>query len=214
MTLGRGDGRRSSRWSALGLALACAAAACPAAARARGIAIDSCSGCHGGGAIEPPELSMTSDPPSFAPGELVRLALDIQWPALRVGGVYVSTAGVGALQPLPGEGLAANGAALSHTAPKAAAGGAVTFRFTWRAPMTPGAVSFDVAAIAGNGNGASSGDSPGNASFQWVFGCPGRTLFLDLDRDGRGFGHQMDRGFGDDRNGPGRTLRGPAPGRS
>ena len=47
-------------------------------------------------------------------------------------------------------------------------------------------MGFDVAAVAGNGNGASSGDSPGFQRFQWVFGCTGRSFYLDLDRDGFG----------------------------
>lgn len=136
--------------------------------------------------MEPPELSLTSEPPAFAPGDLVTFTLSLRSPPMRVGGVYLSAAGVGTLQSLPGEGLVANGSGLSHSAPVAAVDGGVTFRFAWRAPTAPGAVDFGVAAVAANGNRASSGDSPGGRSFQWVFGCTGRSFFVDLDRDGYG----------------------------
>ena len=43
-----------------------------------------------------------------------------------------------------------------------------------------------MAALAGNGNGAASGDSPGGGEFQWVYGCSPTTFYPDLDRDGYG----------------------------
>jgi hypothetical protein len=82
--------------------------------------------------------------------------------------------------------LAVNAQGLTHSAPRAATDGVATFRFGWRAPATPGGVVFAVAALAGNGNNASTGDSPGEAAFQWVFGCQRRDFYLDLDRDGFG----------------------------
>lgn len=173
-------------WLVAGSALAGGAFTSSAAAHARGIVVDSCSGCHGGGGTAEPELSLTAEPASFGPGELVTFTLGVRAPSIRVAGVYLTSAGVGTLQPLAGEGLAANGMGLTHTAPKAATNGVTTFRFSWRAPSSPGAVNFGVAALAGNGNNASSGDAPGGGSFQWVFGCTGRTYFLDLDRDGYG----------------------------
>ncbi len=174
------------RWHAAALAAAGALQPSIASAHERGIAVDDCRGCHGGGTLESPTLSLTSEPASFEPGDAVTLALEIRAPGIRVGGAYISSGQVGALQALTGEGLSARGAGLSHTAPQAAEGGVVTYRFGWRAPSAPGAVSFDVAAVAGNGNRASSGDATGFASFQWVFGCAGRTFFVDLDRDGYG----------------------------
>jgi len=62
----------------------------------------------------------------------------------------------------------------------------VTFRFAWQAPTAPGGVDIGVAALAGNGNNAPSGDSPGTGEFQWVFGCEGRSVYRDLDLDGYG----------------------------
>ncbi len=79
-----------------------------------------------------------------------------------------------------------NAQGLTHTAPKPASNGAVTFKFGWQAPAKAGAVDVHVAALAGNGNNASSGDSPGTGDFQWVFGCTATTFYADLDRDGYG----------------------------
>jgi hypothetical protein len=151
-----------------------------AAAHANGIVVDNCSGCHGGGAGPAPDVTVTADRATFNPGDLVTFTLTIKWSSIRVGGAFITTGGVGSLQPLAGEGLAVNAQGLTHTAPKAAAGGAVTFRFGWQAPSKPGAVDVQVAAMAGNGNNASTGE------FQWVFGCPATTFYLDLDRDAYG----------------------------
>ncbi len=112
--------------------------------------------------------------------------LTIRWPNIRVGGAFITTGGVGTLKALPGEGLAERSQGLTHTTPKTAANGAVTFRFSWQAPTQPGAVDVGVAALAGNGNNASSGDSPGGGEFQWVFGCSAGSFYLDSDRDGYG----------------------------
>ena len=125
-------------------------------------------------------------PNTFAPGDSVTLTLTVRSPSVRVGGTFITTGGVGALQALPGEGLAQGAQGLTHTAPKAAVDGAVTFRFGWQAPAKPGAVAFRVLALAGNGNNASSGDAPGTADFSWAFGCTARELYVDLDRDGYG----------------------------
>lgn len=181
--------RPSSPWRFLVVAtsaVACVTHATSAVGHERGIAVAGCDGCHGGGAIEQAMLSLVAEPATFAPGDLVTFTLGVRRSSIRVAGAYVVTGGVGAFQPLPGEGLAASGKGLSHTAPKAAVDGSVTFRFGWRAPSSPGAVSFGVAALAGNGDRASSGDAPGAANFHWVFGCTGREFFVDLDRDGYG----------------------------
>lgn len=129
---------------------------------------------------------MTAAPATFNPGDSVTLTLTIRGPSIRVGGAFITTGGVGSLRALTGEGLAEGVQGLTHTAPKEARDGAVTFRFAWLAPTQPGGVDFGVAAVAGNGNGTSGGDSPGRADFPWAFGCPSRTFAVDLDRDGYG----------------------------
>jgi len=172
------------RWAVLGVLAAVLAPAAPAAAHSNGIVSDSCGGCHSGAGTA--DVMMAADPATFNPGDVVTLTLTITAPSVKVGGTYVSTGGVGTLQPLSGEGLALNGQALVHTAPKPASGGAVTFRFRWQAPSKAGGVAFLVAAVAANGNGATSGDAPGSGLFQWVFGCTAQTFYADLDRDGYG----------------------------
>jgi hypothetical protein len=157
-----------------------------AEARAGGIVADSCDGCHGSGMVTPPDLAVTADPATLTPGGSVTFTLSIRSPTILVGGAYITTGGVGALQAISGEGLAVNAQGLTHTAPKPASMGAVTFKFGWQAPATPGAVDVHVAALAGNGNNAPTGDSPGIGDFQWVFGCAATTFYVDLDRDGYG----------------------------
>jgi hypothetical protein len=156
----------------------------PAAARARGITSDSCEGCHGSGATA--QLTLTADPPSFRPGDAITLTLVVAAPSIRVGGTFIATNGVGTLRVVSGEGLMASSQGLTHTAPKPAQNGTVTFRFGWQAPTTPGNVSFRVAALAGNGSNTPAGDTPGWGTFEWVYGCAGRTYIQDNDRDGYG----------------------------
>ena len=157
-----------------------------AAARAGGIVSGNCYGCHGDASSVAPELMLSAEPPTFNPGDAVTLTLTIRSPSIRVGGAFITAGGVGVLQTMAGQGLAVNAQGLTHSAPRAATDGVVTFRFGWRAPATPGGVVFGVAALAGNGNNASTGDSPGATEFQWVFGCQSRDFYLDLDRDGFG----------------------------
>jgi len=177
--------RQSVRIAAL--ALAAVLARDPSAhARANGIVADSCDGCHGSGTGTPADVSVTADPATLSPGASIIFTLTIRSPTIKVGGAYVTTGRVGTLQALPGEGLAANSQGLTHTAPKPASNGAVTFRFGWQAPAKPGAVDVHVAVMAANGNNAPSGDSPGMGDFQWVFGCTATTFYADLDRDGFG----------------------------
>lgn len=159
-------------------------AARAASARANGILASACSGCHGGGATA--TLSVVASPSAFNPGDLVTMTVTIQWSSIKVGGVYISTSGVGALRPISGEGLATNTDALTHTSPKAASGGQVTFRFNWQAPSSPGAVAVWVSAVAGNGNGNANGDATAGQAFEWVFGCQGQQFSWDGDRDGYG----------------------------
>jgi hypothetical protein len=177
--------RESVRIAALTLA-AVLARHPSAEARAGGIVADSCDGCHGSGGGAPPDVAVTADPATLSPGASVTFTLSIRSPTIKVGGAYVTTGGVGTLQALPGEGLAVNAQGLTHTAPKAASSGAVTFRFGWQAPGKPGAVDVHVAVMAANGNNAPTGDSPGLGDFQWVFGCTATTFYADLDHDGYG----------------------------
>ena len=157
----------------------------PAAARAGGIVTDTCQACHSGDAGSP-ALSLTPDSVTFNPGDVVTFTLAIRTSSVKVGGAFITSGGVGALRTLAGEGLKVNGQGLTHTAPKPAVNGVVSFRFAWQAPAKPGGLDIRVAALAGNGNNSPLGDAPGDGDFQWVFGCSARTFYLDLDRDGYG----------------------------
>jgi len=160
--------------------------AAPAAARASGIVTDSCQACHSAADASSPTLTLSPDPASFNPGDLVTFTLTVRAPSVKVGGAFITTGAVGALRPLAGEGLRLNGPGLTHNTPKAAVNGAVTFRFAWQAPANPSGVDIRVAALAGNGNNAPTGDAPGSGDFQWAVGCAAKTFYLDLDRDGYG----------------------------
>jgi len=155
-----------------------------ASARAGGIVTSDCGGCHGSASQS--MATIVASPSAFNPGDTVTLTLTIQWSSIKVGGAYVTASGVGTLRPISGEGLAMNSGGLTHSSPKAAAGGQVTFRFSWQAPTTPGGVEIDAYVLAGNGNNSPSGDAPGFGMFQAAFGCQAQEYFRDWDADGYG----------------------------
>jgi MYXO-CTERM domain-containing protein len=165
----------------LGLALLLWAGAVQA--RAGGIAVSSCEGCHGGPGDG--KLSIAADPATFQPGERVELTLSISG-GYSAGGVYVDTAEIGDLEALSNQGLTEVTTGLVHNQPKPATGGTVQFRFAWVAPAAPGNVRFNVYALGADGNGRSSGDSGLDGAFDFVYGCTGAQYFLDGDADGVG----------------------------
>jgi hypothetical protein len=167
----------------LGLGLGALLLPAQAQARAGGIAASSCSGCHSGGVNG--TLSMTAAPASFNPGATVELTITLAG-GYTDGGVYVSSGEVGDLQAIANQGLTEVSSGLVHNQPKPASGGTVQFRFNWSAPATPGAVRFSVYALGGNSNGRSSGDTGLEGTFDFVFGCTGKTFYLDGDSDGVG----------------------------
>jgi Putative metal-binding motif len=171
----------------LGAGAALLLSAAPAAeARSRGIAVDSCAGCHGNGDAAAPQLSMRAEPAEFEPGDSVTFTLEIRAPSIAAGGAFITNGTAGSLRAAQGSGLTTLGQGLGQSSAKAAVAGVVSFSFSWQAPSTPGALQIGVAALAANGNGTSGGDSPGSGQFQWVYGCEGVTSFVDFDRDGYG----------------------------
>ncbi len=177
-----GFGARSALLG-LGLGLGLALASSHAQARAGGIAASGCSGCHNGG--KKGTLSLTANPPSFDPGATVELTLNLMG-GFSDGGMYVNTTDVGDLQTIANQGLTKVSSGLVHNQPKPGSGGTVQFRFNWVAPAKPGAVRFSVYGLGGNGDGRSSGDSPMDGTFDFVYGCVGKTFYLDGDGDGVG----------------------------
>jgi len=155
-----------------------------AAARAGGIVTSDCTGCHGSASQS--MATITASPATFNPGDTVTLTLSIQWSSIKVGGAYITANGAGTLRPISGEGLAMNSGGLTHSSPKAASGGQVTFKFSWQAPSTPGGVEIDAYVLAGNGNNGPSGDAPGFGVFLAAFGCEAHEYYRDWNADGYG----------------------------
>jgi hypothetical protein len=168
---------------ALGAWLCLSLAAPHAHARAGGIAASGCSGCHNGGPKG--TLSLTASPATFNPGDHVQLTLNIMG-GFTDGGTYISTADVGDLQTIANQGLTEVSSGLVHNQPKPGSGGTVQFQFAWVAPAVKGSVRFSVYALGGNSNGRSSGDTPLEGEFDFVYGCTGKTYYLDGDGDGVG----------------------------
>ncbi|HEX2877878.1 MAG TPA: putative metal-binding motif-containing protein [Polyangiaceae bacterium] len=152
-------------------------------ARSGGIAASGCSGCHNGGPKG--TLSMTASPASFNPGDKVELTLTLAG-GYTTGGVYLNTTDVGDLQTIANQGMTEVSSGLVHNQPKPGGGGSVQFRFAWVAPAKAGAVRFSVYALGANGDRRSSGDYPLEGTFDFVYGCSGKTFYLDGDGDGVG----------------------------
>jgi hypothetical protein len=158
----------------------------PAEARRGGIIASDCEGCHTGTGAA---IDITASPANFLPGDDVTFTV-----ALRrlegmagVGGVSIAQPLAGELSVIAGEGLTlVSGAGLTHSQPRQASGGIVTFRFGWRAPAEPGGIVLDVHGLAGNGDGRSTGDVAGFGRFLATFGCESVIHYADLDRDGHG----------------------------
>jgi hypothetical protein len=133
---------------------------------------------------------MSAQPAAVAPGEETTIAVTIQGAdgaAAMTGGLYVPKPGLGQLRALPGEGLTLNpDASLTHSLPKAAQAGVVTFHFAWRAPAQPGAIRLNAYGLAANGDGTSRGDIAGSTQFQTAFGCTLQEFLPDSDGDGFG----------------------------
>jgi hypothetical protein len=155
-------------------------------ARRSGIISADCFGCHesGGAAVE-----ISALPAMFAPGDDVTFTVTVRrlTGTAGVGGVSIGQPATGQLHTIAGEGLTlVADAGLTHSQPKQAVGGIVTFRFGWRAPAEPGGIVFNVGAVAGNGDGRPSGDVTGFGRFLATFGCEPAAHYADLDRDGHG----------------------------
>lgn len=168
---------------ALLLGLGALLAAGSAHARSGGIAASGCTGCHNGGGQG--SLTLTASPATFNPGDRVELTLSILG-GFTNGGVYLNAADVGDLQAVANMGLTKVSSGLVQNQAKPASGGSVQFKFAWVAPSKAGAVRFSVYAIGGNGNRNSSGDTPLDKQFDFVYGCAGKTYYLDGDSDGIG----------------------------
>ena len=156
---------------------------CPAAARGNGITAYGCSGCHADGEAQ---VTLTPDR-TLVPGEEAIFTVRITGDDVRSGGVFIPEPRSGTLRALNGEGLARVSSGLTHSRPKGASGGAVTFRFGWRPPDAPDGATLEAYALAANANGNSGGDAPAGIAEDFVFGCEPQTFYRDADGDGYGW---------------------------
>lgn len=154
-------------------------------ARSNGINTSTCFGCHTGGQV--PNVTLTANPSTFAPGTDVTLTVTIQAINGNNGGIYLRSNGVGTLSVLTGQNTRLiNANEIVHSSPKTASGGSVTFQARWTAPAQMGGVDLEVFALSSNANGNSSGDNAGYAKLSLVWGCAGATYYRDMDLDGVG----------------------------
>lgn len=181
------DDRRSASFVAatLGLALFFFSLgfATEAGARGNGITAHGCDGCH---REEGAQVTLTPDR-TVVPGEEAIFTVRITGPNLKTGGVFIPQPTSGTLRALAGEGMAQVALGLSHSSPRNASSGAVTFRFGWRPPNSPDGVTLEAYVVAGNGNGKSSGDGAAGVVSDFVFGCEPQTYYRDADGDGFGW---------------------------
>lgn len=152
-------------------------------AHASGEAASSCLGCHGQGSQQ---TTLTVTPALITPGALVTVHVTIRGTG-KSGGLALTTSnGVGLFSLVSGQGTRLENNQVLHSAPKASAGGEITFDAQWTAPVLPGGTVFEVATVLANGDGTNGGDQAGAASLAVVWGCAGTTYSADLDGDGVG----------------------------
>jgi hypothetical protein len=166
------------------LVLGLAAVALPARhawAHSGGVNGSGC-GCHGSGTVG---IDVTTSPAVINPGQSVTVTVTISSPTAAEAGLFLQS-NAGDASTLAGQGLAEVMAGLTHTQPKALSGDEAQFSFQWAAPAAPGAVRFEVWAVAANGNNGSSGDAADDAAFDFVYGCAPQTYWRDFDGDGFG----------------------------
>ncbi|HWA72031.1 MAG TPA: MopE-related protein [Polyangiaceae bacterium] len=153
-------------------------------ARRSGLAAAGCEGCHSGGLT--PKVTISTEPAVFAPGDTVTAEVNIQAVNGGPAGLYFA-ADLGRFSNIAGQGTTpVSDAEITHSAPRAATDGNVTFQVRWTAPATPNGVYFEAWVLASNGNGSTSGDGAGHAEMHVTFGCTGEPYFIDLDGDGFG----------------------------
>ncbi|MFY0525369.1 MXAN_6652 family MXYO-CTERM-anchored protein [Archangium gephyra] len=117
--------------------------------------INVCSSCHTGGAAPTVELT---GPTTLAAGATGQYKLTITGgPGLRGGFNVAVDSTAASLEPSAGMKKQSN--ELTHSAPKPAAAGAITFDFSMVAPPSAGTVKIFAAGNSANGDNNSTGDN-------------------------------------------------------
>ncbi|MDB4989321.1 MAG: hypothetical protein JWN04_4499 [Myxococcaceae bacterium] len=157
-----------------------------AAARANGLAVSDCTGCHVAGKAV--TVTITPDLSTVELGQTVRLTVAIQALNGSKGGVYFqATPSVGKVALVSGEPMKLSGDnGVTHSSPKTSSNGFVRFAIDWTAPTQPGSVEFHAYGLSANGDNTPDGDGAGVGYLSDVFGCTGSKYYQDNDGDGHG----------------------------
>ena len=139
-----------------------------------------CNFCHGGGLVPTVTLECVDcggDPPVVVPLSMH----EFKFTVVEIG--LQDHAGLNVSSPLgtlaTGGGFSANTQTITgtggrqeitHTAPKAAAGGVTEFSFLWTAPAAPGSATLTAWGNAVNFNGTTGGDAPARPSLVVTIG--------------------------------------------
>ncbi|HEY3497266.1 MAG TPA: putative metal-binding motif-containing protein, partial [Polyangiaceae bacterium] len=153
-------------------------------ARRMGIQAAGCWACHG--TTYQSTVTLAPDHEPILPGETVKFMATVSWEHIAVGGIFVLAPELGELFTESGQGLTLSDGHLTHSSPKAAVDGKVTFEFWWKAPEQPGALLLGAYALAANNDRRNSGDAAGQGYVNLVFGCEPKDFFYDGDKDGHG----------------------------
>jgi uncharacterized protein (TIGR03382 family) len=158
-------------------------------AKANGISVPGCDGCHKGG--RQPTVSITSEPMAPDPGSMATLTVHVSKTNGPVAGFYLTTNKSGTLSA-PGAGVKlVSPSEATHTSPSSSGtADEVQFVMHWAVPAGRGSANFDVYAVSANGNNSSNGDGAGAGRLSVTYGCPGVAAFVD--HDGDGFGRDFD----------------------
>jgi hypothetical protein len=120
-----------------------------------------CTACHSGGIV--PTVTL-SGPTTVAPNTIHTYMLRISGGQQNHGGLDVFASG-GALSVIDG-GTQLLGSEITHTTPRPAVAGVVTFSFNWQAPALPGTITIFGAGNSVNRDFTNSGDNAAAATLQ------------------------------------------------
>lgn len=121
----------------------------------------SCGSCHGSATIAT-TVSINGLPTTYVAGQSYPLTFTVSHATNPKAGFNISVSG-GTLTA--GAGTKVSGSQITQSTPMALTAGTATFSFTWKAPATPVAITFNGVGNAVNGNGTDdSGDKWNNTS--------------------------------------------------
>lgn len=142
------------------LLLALLLSAAPSFAHSDGVtgrSTTGCGSCHGATAASTTTATLSATSTTLAPGARTNVSLRVRTTSTTRTHAGLNVAATGGTLG-GGVNTVRSGSELTHSAPQALTAGTINFRFTWRAPTTPGTYTISAAGNAVNNNGASSGD--------------------------------------------------------